>query len=50
MVYYIPVDGDFLVVTAIFASKGGGDPLRVVMGLAERDSVAFSMLGHQDSL
>jgi hypothetical protein len=41
VVYYIRVDGDFLVVIAIFASKGGGDPPGVVMGLADRDSVAF---------
>jgi hypothetical protein len=50
VVYYVPVDGDLLEVTATFAPKGGGDPLRVVMGLADGDSVAFSMPGHQDSL
>jgi hypothetical protein len=44
-VYYVPVDGDLLEVTATFAPKGGGDALRVVMGLADRDSVAFSMPG-----
>ncbi|WP_084029314.1 hypothetical protein [Bradyrhizobium sp. LMTR 3] len=50
-VYYVPVDGDLLEVTATFApKKGGGDPLRVVMGLADGDSVAFSMPGYQDSL
>ena len=49
VVYYVPVDGDLLEVTATFAPKGGGDPLRVVMGLADGDSVAFSMPGHQDS-
>jgi hypothetical protein len=48
-VYYVPVDGNILEVTATFAPKGGGDPLRVVMGLADGDSVAFSMLGQQDS-
>ena len=50
VVYYVPVDGDLLEVTATFAPKGGGDPLRVVMGLADGDSVAFSMPGHQDPL
>ena len=50
VVYYVPVDGDLLEVTATFAPKGGGDPLRVVMGLADGDSVAFSMPGYQDSL
>ena len=48
--YYVPVDGDLLEVTATFAPKGGGDPLRVVMGLADGDKVAFSMPGYQDSL
>jgi hypothetical protein len=47
--YYVPVDGDLLEVTATFAPKGAGDPLRVVMGLADRDSVAFSMPGYPDS-
>jgi hypothetical protein len=50
VVYYVPVDGDLLEVTATFAPKAGGDPLRVVMGLADRDSVAFSMPGYQDLL
>jgi hypothetical protein len=50
VVYYVPVDGDLLEVTATFAPKGGGDPLRVVMALADGDSVAFSMPGYQDSL
>jgi hypothetical protein len=49
-VYYVPVDGDLLEVTATFAPKGGGEPLRVVMALADRDSVAFSMPGYQESL
>ena len=49
-VYYVPVEGDRLEVTATFAPKGGGDPLRVVMGLADGDSVAFSMPGYQDLL
>jgi hypothetical protein len=49
-VYYVPVDGNILKVTATFAPKGGGDPLRVVMSLADGDSVAFSMPGHQDLL
>ncbi|UVC18051.1 hypothetical protein [Mesorhizobium onobrychidis] len=48
--YYVPVDGDLLEVTATFAPKIGGDPLRVVMGLADGDSVAFSMPGHQNEL
>ena len=48
--YYVPVDGNLMEVTATFAPKTGGDPLRVVMGLADGDSVAFSMPGHQDSL
>ena len=50
VVYYVPLDGDLLMVTATFAPKGGGNPLRVVMGLADGDSVAFSMPGNQDSL
>jgi hypothetical protein len=50
VVYYVPVDGDLFEVTATFAPKTGGDPLRVVMGLADGDSVAFSMPAHQDSL
>lgn len=49
-VYYVPVDGNILEVTAIFAPKGGGHPLRVVMGLADGDSVAFSMPGHHELL
>ena len=48
--YYVPVDGDHLEVTATFVPKIGGDPLRVVMGLSDGDSVAFSMPGHKDSL
>jgi hypothetical protein len=48
--YYTPVDGDLLEVTATFAPKDGGQPARVVMGLADRDSVAFSMPGHRGSL
>jgi hypothetical protein len=44
-VYYVPVDGNILQVTATFAPKGGGDPLRVVMGLADGDSVAFLHAG-----
>jgi len=45
------VDGDLLVgVAAAFAPTGVGDPLRVVMGLADCDSVAFSMPGYQGSL
>jgi len=47
VVYYIPADGDVLMVTATFAPKVGGHTLRVVMGLADRDSVAFSMPGHK---
>jgi hypothetical protein len=50
VVYYIPVDDDLLKVTASFAPKGGGDPQRVVMCLADRDSAAFSMPGHKGSL
>ena len=50
VVYYVPAAGDLLEVTATFAPKGGGDPMRVVMGLAEGDSAAFSMPGYQDSL
>lgn len=50
VVYYVPADGDLLEVTATFAPKTGGDPLRVVIGLADGDSVALSMPGHQDSL
>ncbi|CDX21743.1 conserved exported hypothetical protein [Mesorhizobium sp. ORS 3324] len=50
VVYYVPVDGGRLEVTATFAPKGGGDPQRVVMGLADRDSVAFSMPGYRGTL
>jgi hypothetical protein len=50
VVYYIPVEADLLEVTATFAPKGGGDPLRVVMGLADGDSVAFSVPGYPNSL
>ena len=50
VVYYVPVDGDLLKVTATFAPKTGGGPLRVVMGLADGDSLAFSMPGHRDAL
>jgi hypothetical protein len=50
VVYYVPVDGDRLEVTATFAPKIGGDPQRVVMGLADGDSVAFSMPGHRGPL
>jgi hypothetical protein len=49
VVYYVAVDGDLLEVTATFAPKTG-DPQRVVMGLADGDSVAFSMPGHRGSL
>jgi hypothetical protein len=50
VVYYVPVDGDLLEVTATFAPKGGGDPPRVIMSLADGDSVAFSMPGYQEAL
>jgi hypothetical protein len=50
VVYYVPVDGDLLEVIATYAPKGGGEPMRVVMGLSDRDSVAFSMPGYRDSL
>jgi hypothetical protein len=50
VVYYVPADGDLLEVTATFAPKTGGDPQRVVMGLADGDSVAFSMPGHKGPL
>ncbi|RUV34554.1 MAG: hypothetical protein EOQ39_34920 [Mesorhizobium sp.] len=47
--YYVP-DGDLLEVTATFAPKAGGDPLRVVMGLANSDAVSFSIPGYPGSL
>ncbi|WP_292537656.1 hypothetical protein [Mesorhizobium sp.] len=50
VVYYVPAEGDLLEVTATFAPKTGGDPQRVVMGLADGDSVAFSMPGHRGPL
>ncbi|RUU13426.1 hypothetical protein EOD23_04530 [Mesorhizobium sp. USDA-HM6] len=50
VVYYVPADGGLLEVTATLAPKRGGDPMRVVMALADRDSVAFSMPGYLDSL
>ncbi|MDX8531349.1 hypothetical protein RFM41_04080 [Mesorhizobium sp. VK25A] len=50
VVYYAPVAGNLLEVTATFAPKDGSDPQRVVMGLADRDSVAFSMPGYRGSL
>lgn len=49
-VYYVPVDGGLLEVHAIFATKGGDDPGRVVMGLADGDSVAFAIPGHRGQL
>ena len=49
-VYFVPVDGDLLEVTATFAPKGGGDAHRVVMALADDDSVAFAMPGYPDAL
>ena len=49
-VYFVPVDGEILEVTATFAPKGGGDAQRVVMALADGDSVAFAMPGYQDAL
>ncbi len=50
VVYYVPAEGDLLEVTATFAPKIGGDPQRVVMGLADGDSVAFSIPGHRGPL
>lgn len=50
VVYYVPADGDLLEVTATFAPQGGGEAQRVVMGLADGDSVAFSMPGYRDTL
>lgn len=50
VVYYVPGKGDLLEVTATFAPKIGGDPQRVVMGLADGDSVHFSMPGHRGLL
>ncbi|MGX9176738.1 hypothetical protein [Mesorhizobium sp. BHbdii] len=50
VVYFVPAEGDLLEVTATFAPKIGGDPQRVVMGLADGDSVAFSMPGHRGPL
>lgn len=49
-VHYVPVAGDLLEVTATFAPKGGGEARRVVMALADGDSVAFAMPGYQDGL
>ena len=48
VVYYVPVDGDLLEVTATFAPKGRAIPARV-MGLADRDSWPFPCRD-QDSL
>jgi hypothetical protein len=50
VVYYVPVNGDLLEVTATFAPQGGGKAQRVVMALADGDSVAFAMPGYQDTL
>ncbi|PBC02398.1 hypothetical protein [Mesorhizobium sp. WSM3860] len=50
VVYYVPIGGGLLEVTATFAPKGGGDPQRVVMGLADRDSVTFAMPGYREQL
>lgn len=49
-VYYVPVDGGLLEVTATFAPKDGDEARRVVMALADGDFVAFAMPGHQDTL
>ena len=46
MVAYYETDGDQLKLTATFLDKDGGDPFRIVMGLADKDAVAFSMPGY----
>jgi len=46
MVAYYEDDGDQLKLTATFLDKDGGDPFRIVMGLADKDAVAFSMPGY----
>ena len=46
MVAYYETDGDQLKLTATFMDKDGGDPFRIVMGLADKDAVSFSMPGY----
>jgi hypothetical protein len=50
VVYYVQAHGDLLEVTATFAPKGGGEAQHVDMALADGDSVAFAIPGHQDTL
>src|SRR4051812_640644 len=50
VVYYVPVDGDLLEVTATCARRCAGAPLRMFRGLADDASAASSMPGYQDTL
>ncbi len=47
--YYMPVEAGYEL-TATFATRNGGDPMRVVMLLQDGDDVAFTMPGHASTL
>ncbi|MCB1354712.1 MAG: hypothetical protein KDK03_18435 [Rhodobacteraceae bacterium] len=48
--YYTEADAGAYEVVATFADRTGGQPMRVVMALADGDAVRFSMPGHKDAL
>ena len=52
--YFVPAAHDTLEVTATFAPHHGNarsdEPMRIVMGLADGDQVAFAMPGYQEAL
>jgi hypothetical protein len=48
--YYLPAPDGALEVTATFAARSGGAPMRVVMALGDGDDVAFAMPGYPDAL
>lgn len=45
--YYTPAEKGLLEVTATFLDRTGGEPLRIVMGLADKDAVGFSVPGYR---
>ena len=48
--YYVPRDGDLLEVTATWLGEEDAEARRLVLGLAEDDSVGFSLPGHMETL
>jgi hypothetical protein len=52
--YFVPAARETLEVTATFAPRHGhgrsDEPMRIVMGLADGDHVAFGMPGYQEAL